>query len=465
MAKLDDMTNDELVEAATKKIDKILINWYMNDTDVVMLSVFYMIQKRADQTQETLGINTTAKAPCITFNPKFVLTISEERLELIMAIEGYKILLRHVTTRLKEPKSISALSSSITINQLLMSSIKQLLAGLDECTPSPEQYGLKPDKFYEEYYRNLMERVNQIQQMIQQIWGSMSQEQKQEMIDKSQQGQGQGEQDEGQPQDGEGQSGEGQEQKEGEGQGQQFKDFKNQNDAIKEYFNPNGTSNKDWGANDMFDAEVKETVERKKDSPRNWGKFTGSAQQEIMAANTPKISYKEVLRRFGRSLISPFVTTSRMKINRRYDTSLPGYRRSFKASILFAIDASGSMGDDDISEGFAVVNSCMKYAEVEYLLWDTDVKLHETKLKKAKKSFKVTGRGGTDPLCVFNWMEKQKKKYDGVVMYTDGGFCHISIPEPTKYKTLWLLYKEGADAPCPWGFKAYLKRYEDTHTF
>ena len=47
-----------------------------------------------------------------------------------------------------------------------------------------EQYGLKPDKFYEEYYKKLMERVNQVQQMIQQIWGSMSKEQKQEMIDK-----------------------------------------------------------------------------------------------------------------------------------------------------------------------------------------------------------------------------------------------------------------------------------------
>lgn len=438
------------LQGAKRKLESVMIDWFTSDT--IMLNVMCMLDKVADPNQETIGIDIRGRTPTLRYNPNFVNSISKERLELVMASEGFKVLLRHATTRLKEPKQISALSSSITVNQLMNNSIKNLLAGLDEFVPSPEKFHLEPNLFFEQYYRDLMERVNETQKKIKQIWNSMSQQEKEDLINKassSSQGDGEGDGEEKEDQEGQGEG------KDSDG----FKEYDDQKEAMKDYFDPNGTANQGWGQNDLFDAELKNFIDEKKNSNlKSWGKFTGEARVEIMAANEPKISYKEIVRKFSRSVIMAETITSRMKINRRYDIAFPGYRRKYKTKVIFAVDVSGSMSDDDLKEGFAVINSCLKHAELICVQFDTEIKSIERNVKKARKEFHIMGRGGTDFNAVLEMADKEQ--CDGIVIYTDG--C-ADVPKQPKAKVLWLTTRKDYKAPVTWGFHACLDRFEDTH--
>ncbi|MFK5282900.1 hypothetical protein ACI3PL_25370, partial [Lacticaseibacillus paracasei] len=80
-------------------------------------------EKVADPKQKTMGIDSTSLPPTIRYNPNFVNSLTDEVLEAIMASECFKLLLRHPTSRVKKPKKISALSSQVTVDQLIMKNL------------------------------------------------------------------------------------------------------------------------------------------------------------------------------------------------------------------------------------------------------------------------------------------------------------------------------------------------------
>jgi predicted metal-dependent peptidase len=452
-----DKIDIELTKREAKaKMDQIALSWFTSDP--IMLDCWCMVEKQTNPNQKTIGINLFSKHPSIDFNPLFINKINTEQLEAVMASEMFKILLRHCTTRLRDPRQISSLSSNITINQLMINELKNIMGDISQFLPSPEMFKLNPGLFFEEYYRQLMDQVNKTNDMIKQIWNSMSKEEKEDMIQKAMSGQGESKEGEGQPQDGQGESKEGEGQPQ-DGQGQGFKDFENHKDALKDYYDPNGTSNDGWGKNDMFDSDINNFINSKKDSVRHWGKHTGNCMAEIIAANEPKISYKEVVKRFARSVLMGESITSRMKVNRRYDIAMPGYRRKYKSKIIFAIDISGSMSDADIAEGFSIVNSCCKHADITWITFDTEIKSIEKNYKKARKAFKLNGRGGTEVSPVLEYAKEQK--CDGLVIFSD--MCFSTPHEPKHLKVLWLSHSQGQEPPCSWGFKAALKRFDDFH--
>jgi len=225
-------------------------------------------------------------------------------------------------------------------------------------------------------------------------------------------------------------------------------------DALKEYHNPNGTVSMDWGGNELLDADLKNMMDKLKGSGRMWGKYTSSHMSEILAAHTPKIDAREILRRFNNSVLSGASITSRMKLNRRYGLGQPGYRRVYKSKIIFAIDQSGSMSDEDLAEGFAVVNSACKHAEIEYVLWDTQINTVVKDVKKAKKSFQRTANGGTDVSEVLDYADKQN--CDGLIVFSDMHF-YTDLKRPKNTKVLWLGNIREAQRPVDWGWFTTLK--------
>ena len=113
------------------------------------------------------------------------------------------------------------------------------------------------------------------------------------------------------------------------------------------------------------------------------------------------------------------------------------------------------MSDADLAEGFAVINSVCRHAVVHYMLFDTEIKAIETKFKTAKKSFKVTGRGGTDPAPVLKYVDEHK--YDGVVIYSDMEF-YSNQEKPKKAKVMWLGTNKNCKNPTGFGYFAVLER-------
>lgn len=410
---------------AEKRMDKIVANWYLDD--FMMLGAWSLVEKIADKNQKTLGIDTKCLPPTIRYNPNFINSLTDEVLEAIMASECFKLLLRHPTARLKKPKEISALSSTVTVDQLIMKNLVNT-DGLKDAIPMPSDFGLGADSYYEEYFRQLMDKIQNTENKIEKMFGPPDSSEKEDYSDD----------DKDKDEDG-------------------FQKFDKQKGAIKSYMDPRGTSSQDWGDNDILDAEVENFVNNYKGSSKMWGKFSGDAMGQIVAANTPKISWKEVVRRFNTSVQTSMQVATRMKPNRRFDLDAPGRRRVYTTKILFAVDASGSMSDEDVAEGFAVINSVCRHAEVNYVLFDTEIKIIETKLKRAQKTFKIGGRGGTDPTPVLKYVDEHK--YDGLVVYSDMYFGS-NLPKPRKCKVLWLGSIKDSKAPVDWGFHANLLRGE-----
>ena len=438
-------TDNQVIADAKKKMERVVAGWFSSDP--VMLGAWCIVDKIPDPRQKTFGIDSRTNPPSIRYNPYFVDSVSQEYLEAVMASEGFKLLLKHPTTRLKSPKTISNMASQITVNSCIMGSVND--QNIFNSALKADKFGMEPSQWFEFYFRELLENLPESLQKVSQMF----QKQIGESGEENQQGQGQGEQGEGEEQQGEGQ-GEG---KEGEGQG--YQKFDSQGEAMKEYFDPSSTSNQDWAENDLMDADIQNMVNERKGSSKQWGKFTGDAMSSIVSANTPKISYKDIIRRFHNSVVSTKQVSSRMKVNRRYDLAQPGHRRVYKSKLLFAIDSSGSMSDDDLKEGFAVVNSLCKHSEITYLLFDYKITSVETKLKKAKKEFKVTGRGGTNFQDVIDYVNEHK--YDGVIIYSDG---EASAPtKPITTKVLWLLSDKSKKPPVEWGMRATLDRMENVH--
>jgi len=427
------------IEKAKQRIDRVTFSLWRKDN--VMFRALSLLDKIPDQGFDTMGIDVSrSDRVSLRYNPNFVNQISLERLELCLVIEGFRVLLRHCTTRLREPGNISQLASSLAINQLMNSDLEKLLQGLDEISPAPERFGLGQNLAFEEYYRGLLEKAEETEEKIQQIWGSMSDEEKQDFVKKAIQ------------------SAEQQfDKKEENADEQGFQQFESEDEAMKAHTNPNGNANQAWGKNNGFDADVKNFVNKVRSKTRMWGKYSGTAQASIMAALDPKVDCRDVIRRFGSSVVTCRTETSRLKINRRWDLERPGYRRLYQPRVIFAIDVSGSMSDEDLAYGLNTINRLLNFAKITFVQFDTEIKSVEKNFNKAKKTFKVHGRGGTDFEQIMNMADEEN--VDGAIIYTDG---FAPAPHQPRCKVLWLMSQKDQNPPTSWGFKVHLDRFGDS---
>lgn len=447
---LGELSKETKVKIAKARLEEIIVGFWTDD--VMMLNAWCLVDKQPSKEHETVGLDTRCHPPTLRFNPNFILQISREYLECVMVQEGFKIMLRHPTTRINKPQHISGLASSVTVVPMSLGPLINI-NGMEDFFPTPEKYGMPPNKYYEDYFRRLMDHQDQVNEQIEKMFGEMiknpqqskgggrGQEQEQNQNDQSQ-GQGNGHGDQEQEQ-------------EGQGQGDGYQSFDNSSEAMKQYFNPSGTNNSDWFSSELFDADVKNMISEQKHSAKNWGKYTGDAMGEIVAANEPKISWKEIIRRFSKSVVSQKTISSRMKMNRRHGLRLPGQRRIFDTNILYCADVSGSVSDRDLEEGYAVLNSVAGHAKITVLQFDTEIKNIETDFKKAKKTFKVHGRGGTNFQCCIDYADEHN--FDGIVILTDGEAAEPTKPKK-RSKVLWLLVDNKSEPPCDWGFKAHIDR-------
>lgn len=407
------MEDAKIVEAYNK-MEKVFLDWY--HTDEVLMTVACMFDKLPNPKQKTIGIDVKGKRPILYFNPNFVNSISKEKLELVLVSECFKVLLKHATTRLKKPTQISAMASTVTITELMNSELQNMLGNMENVKTFAEQYGLEKNQCFEEYYRNMLDRMDEITEQFKKMWNEMSDEEKQKFLENA-----------------------------------EYVEFDSDSQAIGEYFNPFGTSNDGWSENEIFESTLDNFVNEKKNSSKGWGKHTGNAMSIICAAYEPKISCEQIVKNFRKSTISVNKVSSRMRVNRRFDLDAPGVKRLYKSKIIFSTDVSGSVDDRALSKAFAVINKVFKYADVEFVQFDTEIKHIEKKFKRARDTFKVYGRGGTDFQCIIDYAKDQKA--DGLIIYTDG---RAEVPTENFSKVLWLMTDKDNTPPVPWGRVAYL---------
>lgn len=98
--------------------------------------------------------------------------------------------------------------------------------------------------------------------------------------------------------------------------------------------------------------------------------------------------------------------------------------------VELCIDTSGSMSVSDIGYVLGQIDDiCRKYkVNYEALCWDTQVcTLTSGNDIDSIIENELTGRGGTDPMCIFDYMQENNKKPNVIIIFTDGGFNTIPL--------------------------------------
>lgn len=178
------------------------------------------------------------------------------------------------------------------------------------------------------------------------------------------------------------------------------------------------------------DMIASDNVERIKDrigqTIRGFGTIPSGMIEKIISDEPPMYDYREALRCFRHSVVSSSKRLTRMKPNRRYGYEQMGGTNMYKANLLVVCDASGSMTSPLLSKFLGFVNNFFKYGinSIDVVTFDTVVYDKSlTTLKKRAHTINCVGRGGTKIDDILDYVNnRSEKKYDGVVVFTDGGY-------------------------------------------
>ncbi len=197
-----------------------------------------------------------------------------------------------------------------------------------------------------------------------------------------------------------------------------------------------------WHHDEFQVEEINERIREAQQSD-SWGTLTGRLQSVILATLVPKVNYRKMLRSFRASIVRSRRILTRMEPSRRYDFEYMGHRFGFSTRLLFAVDVSGSISDEDLRRGYSVVNQLFRYGieQIDTLQFDVEIQGELLEFKKARKSIRITGRGGTSFDAVLNYIDEHRG-YDGLIIFTDGYAPVPPRPANRRTRVVWLFNTE-----------------------
>lgn len=135
---------------------------------------------------------------------------------------------------------------------------------------------------------------------------------------------------------------------------------------------------------------------------------------------------------------------TRMIPSRRYGFQYMGSKRDFATRLLVAVDVSGSVNNRQVSQALSIINRFFKYGVecIDIIQFDVGLQGDVLTMKKARKSLKISGRGGTDFQAPFDFFFENR--YDGLIMITDGYAPKPSFPKRFHGNILWMIYDKDA---------------------
>lgn len=177
-----------------------------------------------------------------------------------------------------------------------------------------------------------------------------------------------------------------------------------------------------------------------------WGTMPGGMVELIKSGLVVKIDYRRILSMFRASVLGSKRRLTRMLPSRRYGFEYMGSKRDMTCNLLVAVDVSGSVSTRQAELALAAINRTFKCGieSIDVVTFDTEVYDKSlVTLKKATKQIEVHGRGGTDFQPVVDYFHKARK-YDGLLLITDGYACKPTLPQYFSGHILWMLYNESA---------------------
>jgi predicted metal-dependent peptidase len=392
---------------AIDRIKKIGERWFLTEP---LLFAVYCSHEFVENSAIEVPMRTGNMK--IEFAPKILDKIADDVLVEYLKIEMFRILLKHPYQRQPSfaAKALLTMASNITITDVyeVPPAVKKQMSGTELKLPD----GL----CFEEYYNLLL------QESTPNSGKSSGKSQKTDsgpgQGDKSRQGEG------GRDGDGEnaGQDGEngGSSGRDGGGSGGKGSGASGNSGAGNSQEHRNSQISELWEDNEEACCSINEFIEVATAS-NNWGTVAGKLQGLIKASLKVDMDYRKMLSLFKTSVISSRRRLTRMRPNRRSGFDAMGSRYELSTNLLIAVDVSGSVTDRSLQFFFSVINRLFKYGveKLDVLQFDAQIQGEIEPLKKARRTVKIMGRGGTsfqpaaDYYC-------EHPEYDGLIYFTDG---------------------------------------------
>ena len=173
---------------------------------------------------------------------------------------------------------------------------------------------------------------------------------------------------------------------------------------------------------------------------KGWGSISAQRASELNKIVSRNIKWTDILNTFCGFTSRDERQSSNKRLNRKYPFVHPGTKKIYKPRIAVYVDESGSMINEYLEMFYAELEELSKKTDFYLYKFDSEVNDKEGFLWKKGKSIKVTRSmcGGTSFQSVTKHALKNKKKFDGYIIFTDG---EASKPKPSVgLKRAWLLY-------------------------
>ena len=169
----------------------------------------------------------------------------------------------------------------------------------------------------------------------------------------------------------------------------------------------------------------------------------------------PKVDWREVLREFVQSAMRGKDEYTWRKMSKPYlanDMYIPSMHSETMGELVVAIDTSGSIDNEQISEFASELASICEVCspeKVRVLWWDTKVhgeQVFASNYQDIGKMLKPLGGGGTHVGCVSDYMIKNSVNAEVLVIFTDG-YVENDIKWEVTAPTMWFVTQNGSFDP------------------
>jgi len=346
--------------------------------------VLLMMDKSRNDSVGTMGVSVEGTRLFLVYNEKFVESLSDAELRFVITHEVYHLVLHHCTVRLPQDKNDRKLYN-MAADLAINSLIKQ---DVNRTMPKDEKgndIGLMPKKF------NYPDKLS-MEQYVQLIKQDPNNDPN------------------------------------GDGEG--------------------SLDNHDgWKESEVIKEIVRNAVARISKDERIWGKMPGDLAAIILAAQQSQISWERHLKHYLGQMVSSTMIRTLKRPDRRFGYPYAGKKRGYTDRKLCCIDASGSVGDDELAQFLCEVNHLAELQPVDLLIFDDGIQLGPVPFNRKHSEFGYKGRGGTNFAPVFELASE--RHYQSVIMLTDGCAAACEYPDGVR-DVLWVL-TGGGDPPVEWG--------------
>jgi predicted metal-dependent peptidase len=177
------------------------------------------------------------------------------------------------------------------------------------------------------------------------------------------------------------------------------------------------------------------------------GNLPAGVKRLIKDLTEPVIDWRTLLEQQIQSTIKSDFTW--MKPSRRgwhMDAIMPGMKPGNQIDVFIGMDTSGSISERDIKDFLSEIKGIMEaYDEykIHVVTWDTEVYNHQIFTSDNLQditSYEPQGGGGTDPMCVWEFLKENDIEPKKLIMFTDYCFYGWNPQEVEPYcDTVWII--------------------------